>query len=200
MRRNGRRAWIVSVRDITEQKRWEEALRHQALHDALTGLPNRAQFASCLATLTGAATATGPLAVLLLDLDGFKEVNDTLGHQAGDGLLQQVGRRLVDATRAVDLVARLGGDEFGVLAPNAGKPGASAVARRILRALARPFEVDGRAVRVGVSLGVALGPAHGEDPVTLMKRADAAMYAAKRGGGGYRVHAPDGEARPNQSP
>jgi len=174
---------IVSFIDITARKQAEETLAHQALHDSLTGLPNRVLLADRLeqGLHTARRTAT-PLALLLVDLDRFKEVNDTLGHPVGDLLLQQVAARLRDALRPTDTVARLGGDEFAVLLPATDAHGAGTVATTLRQVLEQPFPVAGQVVAVGASVGMALCPAQGTDAATLLRRADEAMYVAKRAG------------------
>ena len=173
---------VAIVRDITERRRQQEQLQRQALHDALTDLPNRVLFDDRLEHAIGAAERSGgPLAVLLLDLDRFKEVNDTLGHHAGDQLLRDVAARLREAVRKGDTVARLGGDEFAVLFPTVGgEAEAWELTRRLLDALAQPFQLDGLAYDVAVSTGIALYPQHATDKDRLLQYADVAMYAAKR--------------------
>jgi len=174
---------IVNSRDITERVRAEEALRHQALHDALTDLPNRTLLHDRLGHALRASRRDGrPLALLLLDLDRFKEVNDTFGHHRGDDLLRQVAARLRGALRASDTIARLGGDEFAALLPGADESGARAAATALRAALDVPLVLAGQALQLGASIGVALAPAHGEDAPTLLRHADTAMYAAKRAG------------------
>ena len=166
-----------------------DALEHLALHDALTGLPNRTllhdrlEYALRLVERDAAA-----LALLLLDLDRFKAVNDTLGHQAGDALLQQVAARLQGALRISDTVARLGGDEFAVLLPGADRDGAVQATQTLLAALVAPVRLEGQTVQVGASIGVALAPAQGREAAVLLRHADRAMYVAKRGGSGYAVY------------
>jgi len=166
---------------------------HQAMHDALTGLPNRKLLLQradeqLAAALAGHRTA----ALLLLDLDRFKEVNDTLGHQVGDDLLQQVASRLIATVRPHDTVARLGGDEFAVLLPAIDHPGrALDVAQRMRRALSEPFRRGELTFDVDVSVGIALCPQHGDDVAALLQRADVAMYLAKETGSGVEVYAPD---------
>ena len=151
--------------------------RHQSLHDSLTGLPNRLHFHDALAArLADGARA----AVLLLDLDRFKDVNDTLGHDKGDALLREVGERLRSVLRAGDLVARLGGDEFAILLPDVDRPEAAVtVARSVVEVLGLPFRLDDVSVAVGASVGVALAPEHGTEGPLLLQRADVAMYTAK---------------------
>jgi diguanylate cyclase (GGDEF)-like protein len=167
--------------EILERKRAEQALEYQASHDSLTELPNRAvlheQLESALRS-TQRSTDSGP-ALLLMDLDGFKEVNDTLGHHAGDELLKGVAGRLRSAIRGTDAAARLGGDEFGLFLPSTSAEGALQVAENILRALEEPFTIEGQQVSVGASLGLAVCPEDGSDASTLLRHADVAMYAAK---------------------
>jgi diguanylate cyclase (GGDEF)-like protein len=166
---------------------------HQALHDALTGLPNRLLFQDRIAqALAEAGEGDAKVAVMLLDLDRFKEVNDTLGHHNGDLLLQEIGDRLRRILRAGDMVARLGGDEFAVLLPDlAGEEAAVAAAEGIRHALERPFAIAEVNLDVGCSVGVAIWPDHGEDATVLLQRADVAMYAAKESQGGVDVYDPD---------
>jgi diguanylate cyclase (GGDEF)-like protein len=165
-------------------------LRHEAMHDALTGLPNRAYLQRRLGTVLDdvADGRTTSAAIMILDLDGFKEVNDTLGHQQGDLLLVEVGERLRMAVGPSGLVARLGGDEFAVLLEDADEDRATRVGRRVLRSLEHPIALEGMAVEVGGSLGLALAPAHAGDPAGLLKRADVAMYDAKSSTRGLRVY------------
>ncbi len=187
-----------------ERARAEATLRHQALHDALTDLPNRTLLQDRLtlalaldatrrgeadgADEAGGALRAAPVALLLLDLDRFKEVNDTLGHQYGDELLRQVGARLRQTLRASDTVARLGGDEFAALLPGADEASAVSATRAVLAALAAPIMVEGQTLDVGASVGIALSPAHGHDATTLLRRADVAMYAAKRTRAGHAIY------------
>jgi diguanylate cyclase len=161
-------------------------LRRQATTDDLTGLPNRRAFyARVNAQLENRGTA---LALLLLDLDRFKEVNDSLGHQVGDQLLVQVGVRLAEQLRDGDLLARLGGDEFAVLLTGATRDQAVAVAVKLRGALAEPFTLEGIALRTDVSIGLSLAPEHGGDLTVLLRRADIAMYKAKQARVGHRVY------------
>ena len=162
---------------------------HQALHDALTGLPNRTMFRQQVedAVLRGAG-----FAVLIMDLDKFKEVNDTLGHHNGDLVLVAGADRLRASVRPTDLVARLGGDEFGILLDGVGgAEDALGLARRLTDALAAPFSVQDLTLDVGASIGIALFPLHGHDVETLVQRADVAMYEAKRGYRGVAVYSPE---------
>jgi diguanylate cyclase (GGDEF)-like protein len=168
-------------------------LRHDALHDALTGLPNRTHLQRRLAAVLAAVTeGTSPgAAVLLLDLDGFKHVNETFGHQQGDRLLMEVALRLEGVVGATGTTARLGGDEFAVLVPGAvDADRAVHLARRLLRVLEEPLSLDGMTVQVGASVGVALAPLHGTDPASLLKRADLAMSDAKASGRRVRLYDP----------
>jgi len=184
--------YICVVRDITSRKAQTAALRYQALHDALTDLPNRTLLMDRLQQALRVAQRDGaPLALILMDLDRFKEVNDTLGHHVGDKLLQQVGERLRELLRESDTVARLGGDEFSVLLPAADANQAILTARRIITAVEKPLVVGGQPLGIGASLGIALFPQHGDNPVALMQHADVAMYVAKRGRRGYTVYDPD---------
>jgi diguanylate cyclase (GGDEF)-like protein len=186
----GRLDGVVAVAtDITERRRAEIALEHLALHDALTGLPNRAFLNERLAKVMGAAGRTGePVALALVDLDRFKEVNDTMGHDVGDVLLQDVAARLQAILREGDLVARFGGDEFAVLLPNTDVTEASAIVRRLVTALSPPSVINGRSLRVAGSIGLAVSPVHGRAPASLLRKADVAMYAAKRRGGGFVLY------------
>jgi diguanylate cyclase (GGDEF)-like protein len=166
---------------------------HQSLHDALTGLPNRLLFQDRVALALAADHDAGAkVAVMLLDLDRFKEVNDTLGHHNGDLLLQEIGDRLRRILRAGDTVARLGGDEFAVLLPDlAGEEAAMAAAEGIRHALERPFAIAEVNLDVGCSIGVAIWPDHGEDATVLLQRADVAMYSAKESQRGVDVYDPE---------
>jgi diguanylate cyclase (GGDEF)-like protein/PAS domain S-box-containing protein len=177
---------VAVVEDITERKEAADRLRHLAYHDALTGLANRTQLNDRLAqALTRAAHEGRSFAVLALDLDRFKVVNDTLGHDAGDLLLSEIANRMRGAVRSTDTVARVGGDELVVLQTDVEQPaGATELSRRLTELLAEPFEIAGRQVTVGVSVGVALYPAGGTTSVTLLQNADVALYQAKKFGRG----------------
>jgi diguanylate cyclase (GGDEF)-like protein len=161
---------------------------YQAMHDALTGLPNRLLFDS---TATSALETGGPAAVLLLDLDRFKDVNDTLGHAAGDEVLRDVGRRLRTALSGAACVARLGGDEFAVVLAGADVTDALQCARRISAALSVRLDLTDVTLSLDASIGIALAPEHGTDIATLLRRADVAMYAAKDGTTSVAVYAPE---------
>ena len=184
---------VVGHRDMTERRRVEEAMEHQALHDIVTDLPNRTLLRDRLRqAILAARRRNTQVALLFIDLDRFKELNDTFGHQAGDTLLREVGERFVNAVRASDTVARLGGDEFAVLIPLAAdRAEAVMVARRMLASLAEPFIVEGESAFIEASIGIVVCPEHGEDVQTLMRRADVAMYAAKRAGSGMQVYEQD---------
>jgi diguanylate cyclase (GGDEF)-like protein/PAS domain S-box-containing protein len=167
--------------DITARKEGEERLLHLAHYDTLTGLPNRTLFYDRLEQSLAHSRREGrAAAVIFIDLDHFKLVNDTLGHAAGDHLLQQAARRLKETLRTGDTVGRLGGDEFAVILSDlASADDAGLVTQKLTRVLERPFDVDGQEMFVTASLGITLFPSDGEDPATLLKNADAAMYRAK---------------------
>ncbi len=179
---DGRPAEVVVLRDLREQRAAQDRIRHMAHHDALTGLANRTLFADRLdQAMAQAARATdGALAVLYLDLDRFKAVNDCMGHAAGDALLCQVAARLRASLRESDTVARLGGDEFAVLQAGGPQPAAAAaLAQRLIDSLGLPFDHDGQELDVGVSIGIAIYPDDGADAELLLQNADTAMYRAK---------------------
>ncbi|MBP2292903.1 EAL domain-containing protein [Azospirillum rugosum] len=195
---DGRPAWVVAVRDLRERKQAEERLRHMAHHDLLTQLPNRALFNDRLEqALALAERDGGAVAVLCLDLDRFKAVNDLLGHHGGDALLQQVAQRLLRAANDQDTVARFSGDEFVVLQTRVAQPaGAEAVAKRMVAALGAPFDLDGQPVRIGTSIGIALYPQDARAGEALLRNADTALYRAKADGRGtYRFFEAEMDAR-----
>ena len=172
------------TRDITQRRQAEERVRYLASHDSLTALPNRATYSELLNHLL-ARTEPGPglFAVLFIDLDRFKTINDSLGHEAGDALLCAVTARLKDCLRSSDVVARLGGDEFVMLLPGLhGREDAARVARKVLAEVIRPVPLAGRECRVTASIGIAMHPDDGRDESTLMAHADVAMYQAKEAG------------------
>ena len=180
--------------DITDRKTQQAALQHQALHDALTGLPNRNLLADRLDHgLSIAKRERTSLALLLLDLDHFKDVNDTLGHEFGDELLRQVTARLQGLIRTSDTLARLGGDELAIIQSELGQPdGAAGLAQRVIDALAQPFDLRGHEVVIGCSIGIALYPEDQTDPDHLLRNADLALYRAKADGRGiYRFFEQD---------
>ena len=195
--------WVATFEDVTEQRRSEAWVRHMAHHDALTGLPNRALFAErlerALARLHGVIRLDDPrtastienrlVAVLFLDLDRFKDVNDTLGHPAGDELLRLAARRVAHCLRHEDTLARFGGDEFAALLEDlASEEQAAELARRVIDAVSASYVVDGgHEARVGTSVGIALcvrGERDDTDPALLLRHADMALYQAKAGGRG----------------
>lgn len=181
----GQPALLASLRDISARKKDLERLHHQATHDALTGLPNRTAFDRYLQGAIKRAERHGRLvAVLFLDLDGFKKVNDTFGHVVGDQLLHQVASRIKKDLRADDILARLGGDEFTIGLEGLESPDSAAVvADKILHHLRLPFELgEERAVKISTSIGISLYPENGTDPLRLLQCADRAMYAAKNAG------------------
>jgi diguanylate cyclase (GGDEF)-like protein len=175
--------FVSTHEDITEQRQQEARIRHMARHDALTELPNRTQFLEEMAASEPGIERGEKAAVLCIDLDHFKAVNDTLGHAIGDKVLKQVSARLWGATRETDILARLGGDEFSLLLKPIEKPSdAAAIAERIIKTMASPFSIDGHQVVIGASVGIAMAPADGETTDALMKNADLALYRAKSEG------------------
>jgi diguanylate cyclase (GGDEF)-like protein/PAS domain S-box-containing protein len=192
---------VLNIRDVTERKAVEAELEHQAFHDPLTGLPNRALFHNRLEhALAGQHRDSLPVAVLFLDVDALKDVNDSLGHIAGDKVLQEVGRRLRDCMRGVDTAARMGGDEFAVMIHGSESEMHSIeIAQRVSNALALALTLDGKQVTVTTSIGIAFSNREGavsRDAEELLRDADAAMYMAKQSGkGGYQVFQPDMHAQ-----
>ncbi|HYV85364.1 MAG TPA: EAL domain-containing protein [Patescibacteria group bacterium] len=188
----GESCLVAILRDISEQRAQTEALEYKTLHDALTSLPNRTLLNDRLnqAILTGSRQRK-MAAVLIMDVNDFKEVNDTHGHYVGDRLLQQIAIRLEGLLRSSDTVARLGGDEFAIL-PGLGMGGedGATTAQKVLRVLEQPFSIDGQALRITASIGIALFPMHGRDAASLLRHADEAMYVAKRARSGFALYAP----------
>jgi len=176
--------WVATYEDVTERRRTEARIAYIAHHDELTGLPNRTQYRQRIEEVLALPRGSDEkLSVLLLDLDHFKEVNDSLGHSAGDALLEVVARRLRACTRAADLVARLGGDEFVVIPEYTHSAReASRLAERIVQAIGEPYEIDSKRVLVSVSIGIAVEPAAGASAELLLKYADMALYQAKANG------------------
>ncbi|NEX61312.1 putative bifunctional diguanylate cyclase/phosphodiesterase [Noviherbaspirillum galbum] len=171
-------------RDISSQQATEERLRHMATHDALTGLPNRSLLSDRIRMAIAQARRTGRgFAVLVLDLDGFKKVNDALGHPVGDALLRVAASRFADTLRDVDTLARVGGDEFVAVLPGAvSEAEIQMVGRRMISMIQLPFEIQGQSLYVGTSIGAAVFPEHGDSEVKLLAHADTAMYRAKETG------------------
>jgi len=179
--------WVAILEDVTRQRSSEAALAHRATHDKLTGLPDRLLLADRLEqAMARLQRGTEQVAVLYIDLDGFKAVNDRFGHAAGDSVLIEVATRIQASIRPGDTASRVGGDEFVVLAEGVSVEGAGVIGERIAGEVARPIEVSGHEVRLGTSVGLAMASA-GDDPVEVVIRADQAMYRAKRDGG-TRVH------------
>lgn len=188
LRGMGDGGWMASLEDVTERRLAEARIVHMARHDPLTGLPNRTLFSERLREAVAGAAAGRGCALLCIDLDGFKEVNDTLGHPAGDALLRIVSRRLRHQLRETDTVARLGGDEFAVLLADAQRSEAAVpISERIVMALSHPYDIGGRPATISASLGIAmLAPGEASDEDTLLRRADLALYHAK--GAGRHCH------------
>lgn len=182
----------LMLEDVTDRADRSRSLKHQATHDHLTGLANRAMFNDRLARALGRTRLDGrQVAVLMIDLNQFKEVNDTLGHEVGDLLLVELADRLSRDMRYCDTIARLGGDEFAVLLTDSvDEASATGAARRVLELCEEPFEVEGFRLQIGASIGIARAPEHSEDARTLMRQADRAMYRAKEAGGGITSHSP----------
>jgi len=177
--------WIITFEDMTEVARADERIAYMAHHDALTGLPNRIMLRMRTDEALAALQIGGSFAILCIDLDHFKDVNDTLGHPAGDKLLCEVAKRIRSVTRPTDIVARLGGDEFAIVAGAADSTGATTnIASRVVEVTGDPYIINGQIVFVGASVGVAIAPFDGTDPDTLMKNADMALYRAKSEGRG----------------
>jgi diguanylate cyclase (GGDEF)-like protein/PAS domain S-box-containing protein len=187
--------WLSIMEDITERRRAEAEIVHLARHDVLTGLPNRAQFNEKLEEAGKRLKRGGAaITVMMVDLDKFKAINDSLGHAAGDALLIEVGRRLKSTIRETDLLARLGGDEFAIIQEGGASQheGAIALALRIIGAISEPFDLNGFEVNIGTSVGIAMAPEHGSEPEGLLKSADLALYTAKaEGRNDYRIYHPD---------
>lgn len=185
----------ISLEDVTKRARTAEAFRHQATHDVLTGLANRALMHQRLTSSLDDSAQTGaPVALLMIDLDQFKDVNDSLGHEYGDALLKELAHRMSSRLRDCDTIARLGGDEFAVLlTTDATLPAAIDVARRLNELACEPVQVGQYRLQVSASVGIAVAPEHGTDAATLMRRADGAMYDAKQSGGGHVVHSTNQE-------
>ena len=182
----------ITLEYVATAGRRTEQLEHQALHDSLTGLPNRTLLRQQLAeAIKQAIQNDSSLALLVMDLDRFKEVNDTLGHHHGDLLLRQTAQRLVNALSPEHLVARLGGDEFAVLLRGGTRETGQMAAQRLAEVLREPIQLEGYSVEIGASIGITICPEHGSDPETLLRRGDVAMYLAKRADLDYAIYAPE---------
>jgi diguanylate cyclase (GGDEF)-like protein/PAS domain S-box-containing protein len=190
---------IGSLRDFSERKAETDALEYRALHDPLTGLPNRTFLRERLEeTIRAGEREMKPCAVLLMDLDGFKSVNDSLGHEAGDRLLKQVSQRMRSVLRKADTIARYGGDEFAIVPWGATDvPRAVLIAEKVLQAVDKAFTIDDQPITVNMSIGIAVFPQHADDAEALMRRADVAMYTAKRARSGFSVYSTDQEGGDN---
>jgi diguanylate cyclase (GGDEF)-like protein len=188
---------IGTHEDITERRKAEAQIEFMAHHDVLTRLPNRVRFREQMETALVAAARGQAVAVLCLDLDHFKAVNDTLGHPVGDALLQAAADRILACVRPTDSVARLGGDEFAIVQTVAEQPtGSTALAVRLIEKLSQPFDVHGHQVVIGASVGIAIAPNDGDNPDCLLKNADMALYRAKEDGRGtHRYFEPEMDAR-----
>ncbi|SFQ15635.1 PAS domain S-box-containing protein/diguanylate cyclase (GGDEF) domain-containing protein [Bradyrhizobium sp. Ghvi] len=189
--------WVATFEDITEWLEAQAKISHMARHDALTNLPNRVLFHEQLEQGLRLAGANDQLAVLCLDLDHFKDINDSLGHPIGDALLKEVGRRLKATVGDHDTVARLGGDEFAVVQIGRSEEAAArALAGRLVEVISAPYEIDDHQIVIGVSIGISLSPQDGSDPDELLKNADLALYRAKADGRGtYRFFETGMDAR-----
>jgi diguanylate cyclase (GGDEF)-like protein len=184
--------WVATHQDITDQRKSEAKIAHMALHDALTDLPNRTLLNERLEQSLAHARRGEIIATHLLDLDHFKNVNDTLGHAVGDKLLRSVAKRLGSLIRDTDTVARMGGDEFAIVQTALEQPAdAVTLATRVIEAISAPYDIDGHQVAIGTSVGIAIGPNDGTDPDQLMRNADLALYRGKSEGRGiYRFFEP----------
>jgi diguanylate cyclase (GGDEF)-like protein/PAS domain S-box-containing protein len=189
--------FVVTFEDITEQRRNQDQITHMAHYDALTDLPNRGQFYEKMDGLLDRAPDCAAFAVLSIDLDHFKNVNDTLGHPIGDELLRAAADRMRGCVREGDIVARLGGDEFAILQLSFGRPqDATALASRLIETVTAPYQIDDHQVVVGTSIGIAIAPGDGTVPDQLMKNADLALYRCKaEGGNAYRFFEAQMDAR-----
>lgn len=200
---NGEWQIFATFRDITERKLAEQRVREASLHDMLTGLPNRALFFEyCDRLLAAAKRSHSRGALLFIDLDRFKPINDRYGHETGDRVLQEVGRRLVAATRHEDLAGRLGGDEFVILLPHleAGQHRASIVAQHVVDTISRPFHVGVLELSISPSIGISFFPEHATDVSALIHAADLAMYQAKQSGrANYQFYTPELDQRASQA-
>ena len=180
---------VIMLEDISDAKKQQNALRRQALHDGLTDLPNRTLFMDRLEqAILAAQRDNQTLTVLLMDLDHFKEINDTLGHHIGDILLKEIGPKIHQNLRSVDTVARMGGDEFLLLLPKSNEEQSIEISKKILASISEPFLVDGHSLEINASIGIAIYPTHANNPNSLVRRADVAMYEAKHKKSGYNLY------------
>ena len=195
---DGERVIQCNIRDISERKQLERNLAFTATHDSLTGLPNRTLFNDHFTlALAGARRYGKKLAIMVLDIDHFKDINDTLGHQYGDQLLREFGNRLSGAVRKADTVARIGGDEFALLVTEmAGTENTAGIARKVLENAAKPFMLTDHEVTITASIGISSCPDDGEDIETLIKYADTAMYQAKNNGRNHYLRYEPGMSLP----
>ncbi len=189
--------WLATHEDVTERQRAQEQIVHMARHDALTDLPNRVLLRERLEQELKRVKRGEGLAVMCLDLDYFKRVNDTLGHPIGDELLKHVAERLRGSTREPDTVARLGGDEFAIIMTQMRDPtDATMLSQRVRDSVGKPYEIDGHQIVINISIGISMAPVDGSDPDSLMKNADMALYGAKTDGRGTcRFFEPEMDAR-----
>ena len=192
--------WLATHEDVTERRRAEQKIAHMARHDALTDLPNRVLLRERLEHELKRVKRGESLAVLCLDLDHFKSVNDTLGHPVGDHLEQLVADRLRHCTREPDTIARLGGDEFAIIMTAVGQPSdAATLSRRVRDSITKPYDLDGHQVVIDISIGISIAPLDATDTDQLLKNADMALYGAKADGRGtYRFFEPEMDARMQQ--
>ena len=192
--------WLATHEDVTERRRAEQKIAHMARHDALTDLPNRVLLRERLEHELKRVKRGESLAVLCLDLDHFKSVNDTLGHPVGDELLKVVADRLRHCTREPDTIARLGGDEFAIIMTAVGQPSdAATLSRRVRDSITKPYDLDGHQVVIDISIGISIAPLDATDTDQLLKNADMALYGAKADGRGtYRFFEPEMDARMQQ--
>jgi diguanylate cyclase (GGDEF)-like protein len=189
--------WVGTYEDITERHQAEEHIAHMARHDALTELPNRLLFHEKMADgLVRVESSGESMAVMCLDLDNFKGINDSLGHPIGDKLLQRIAQRLCGKLGSVDTIARLGGDEFAILHPMNSLQDTEDLARSLIGAASEPIVIDGQEITSGISMGIAIAPANGKTSEHLMKCADLALYQAKyQGRNTHRFFEPAMDAR-----
>ncbi len=194
--------WVSTHEDITHRRRLENRLEHLALHDGLTDLPNRILLGERFAQALTSREDGNSVSVLYLDLDRFKQVNDTLGHAAGDALLKAVAKRIQSCVRASDTVSRVGGDEFIVVQPSsAPAEAASQLAQRLISIVGAPYVILGKTVEIGVSIGISISPRDGVDQDELLHKADLALYRSKSGGRGrHSFYGPDAAAQATTEP